>query len=128
MSKVTIEKIFKDEKDGQYGKRLQVSLKVRESKVADINGAELDVAGKYIRGFFPANFTVPFTEGEQVDLLIIQKGEYFNFSIPGVGKAPTPDVGNLASRVTKLEKMVAELMGSKEEIVEEIDLDPGDDY
>lgn len=110
MTQVTIEKIFKDEKDGQYGKRLQVSIKVKEPKVKDINGSLLDVAGKYIRGFFPANFQVPFSEGDQVDLLIIQKGDYFNFSIPGVGKAPAPDTSSLVERIVKLEEQVKFLM------------------
>lgn len=106
MSKVTIEKVFSDEKETKFGKRTQLSIKVKESTVKDINGTDVSVAGKYIRGFFPQGFIAPFKEGDETEILLVQKGEFLNFNIPGVGKPPAPDTSNLVDRIAKLEAAV----------------------
>ena len=103
MTKVTIDKVFSDAKETKFGKRTQLSIKVKESTVKDINGVDIKVDGKYIRGFFPEGFVAPFKDGEQAEILVLQKGEFLNFSLPGVGKPPAPDVGVLLERIATLE-------------------------
>lgn len=123
MSKVTIDKVFNDAKETKFGPRAQLSIKIKESVVKDINEQDVEIGGNYIRGFFPAGFIAPFKQGDVVDLLIIKKGEYLNFTIPGVGKPPTPDLQNIVERIKKLEdKVFGETRVPEEDVVLEPDI------
>jgi hypothetical protein len=106
MTKVTIDKVFTKQIETKRGPRLSVGLKVKDATVQDIDGESVAVTDRWINGFFDAGFTVPFKEGDEVELLIVQKDQYLNFTLPGVGKAPAPDTAKLLERIKKLEVAV----------------------
>lgn len=119
MTKVTIDKVFTKQIETQRGARLSVGLKVKDSSIKDINDKDIAVNDRWINGFFDTNFVVPFKQGDTVELLIIEKdGKYLNFSIPGVGKPPAPDMGLLIDRIKKLEDAVFGARGTDTETEE----------
>lgn len=119
---VTITNIYTDIKEGKYGPSQQISLKIAESTAEDINGDKVSTAGKYIRGFFKPDFVFPYKQGEQGDILIVQKGEYLNFTLPGVGKAPAPDANALINRIKKIEERLDKLDGGVVTVDEGVDI------
>jgi hypothetical protein len=127
MSTVTIEKVFSKVKETKRGEALSVGLKLREEFVEDINGEKINVKDKWVNAFFPKDFDFPFKDGDTADLLIVQDGEYINFKIPGVGKAPTPDIASLVKRVQRLEEVVFD-GGIEDEPQEPQDLPDPDDF
>lgn len=119
MTKVTIDKVFTKQIETQRGARLSVGLKVKDSSIKDINDKDIAVNDRWINGFFDTSFVVPFKQGDTVELLIIEKdGKYLNFSIPGVGKPPAPDMGLLIDRIKKLEDAVFGARGTDTETEE----------
>lgn len=101
--KVTLKKVFANVKPTKFGDKLSVGLKIEEPVVTDIDGNSVTIGDKYLNAWFKQDFTFPHKEGDVVEILIKQRGEYLDFMLPGVGKAPTVDNGSLIERISKLE-------------------------
>lgn len=124
MTKVTLTKVFTGIKETKFGNKMNVGLKIQEDKIKDINGQDIVVGDRYVNGWFKEDFTFPYSEGDVVDLLVVVKGEYLNFSLPGVGKPPAEDTSILKARIKELEAEIAALnnpLGSQDEEMEDPD-------
>lgn len=100
--KVTLEKVFKNVKETKFGPKLSVGLKIRESKVTDIEGKEVIVGDRYLNAWFKPDFNFAHDVGDSIDILIKQRGEWLDFSIPKPGEN-TGALADLAARVARLE-------------------------
>lgn len=107
MSKVTITKVFQSEKETKFGPKVSVGLKIEEPNVTDLNGESVDIKDRYINGWFPKGYEFPFQEGDIVNVIVTERGEYLDFKIP---EGSTLGEGSITARVLKLERLVKTLM------------------
>lgn len=125
---VTITKVYSNVKTTKFGEKLSVGLKVQEQTVTDINGDSHTVGDRYINAWFPKDFVFPFREGDKAELLIKERNGYLDFAIPGVGKAPAPDVSSLVERIKKLESAVFGDSAKPAEVAPEPEVADPDDF
>ena len=92
--KVKLEKIYlKERMSAKTGKPF-ISMSIKTSEHGD----------KWLSGFKGAE-NAHWNEGDVVDIIVEQKGEYLNFSVPKVNQAGRLE--ELEKRIDALEKQVA---------------------
>ena len=107
--KVTLKKVFTNIKTTKFGEKLSVGLKIEENEVQDINGDTIQVNDRYINCWLPKESTFPYSEGDVVNILVKQRGDFLDFKLadspqykPGVKQ----DNSDLERRVKALEDKV----------------------
>ena len=132
---VTIDGINREVKTTQYGDKQRVGLKILETSVIDLNGTTIPVNDRWLNGMLKptGNGTEAWKKGDQVNIKIVQKGDYLNFTpifdgaTPSAGNSPSAlqaQVDDLSRRVNALE---IELRGTKVE-PDTPAVDPRDDF
>lgn len=111
MEKITLTKVFRTDKDKQ-GNPLKSSKGVPYTR---LNVKSQEHGDKYISGFGNKE-NANWKEGDTVEVIIKQNGEYLNFEMP---KA-TGDIGELTEKVKKLQSQVTSLDLSVERRVKEL--------
>lgn len=132
---VTIDGINREIKTTQYGEKQRVGLKILETSVIDLNGTTIPVNERWLNGMLKptGNGTESWKKGDQVNIKIVQKGEYLNFSPVFDGAAPThsPSSSGLEAQVAEIARRVSaietELRGGRVE-PETPAVDPRDDF
>ncbi len=100
---VTIEKLNRTTRQSKKtGKDFEsLGLLIKEQKLTDINGDELERGERWLSGFGRTGITDAWKEGDQVKILIIRKKgmgadgvekEYLNFEQPKGDTAPVEPV------------------------------------
>lgn len=100
--KVTLEKVFKNVKETKFGPKLSVGLKIRESKVTDIEGKEVIIGDRYLNAWFKPDFVFNHDVGDTIEILVKQRGEWLDFTLPKPGENAGA-LAELAARVAALE-------------------------
>lgn len=97
--KVKLTKVFQSNKDregnpltGQFGPYYKIGLQTAEYPT------------KYINGFNKTE--LPWKAGDEVEIDIIEKGEYLNFKVPKKDDLAVAGVQELEERVKKLEDLL----------------------
>lgn len=97
--KVKLTKVFQSNKDkegnpltGQFGPYYKIGLQTAEYPT------------KYINGFNKTE--LPWKAGDEVEIDIIEKGEYLNFKLPKKDDLAVAGVKELEARVKKLEDLL----------------------
>lgn len=97
--KVKLTKVFQSNKDkegnpltGQFGPYYKIGLQTAEYPT------------KYINGFNKTE--LPWKAGDEVEIDIIEKGEYLNFKVPKKDDLAVAGVQELEKRVKKLEDLL----------------------
>ncbi len=91
MSKVTLTRIFRKDVDTRFGIKPKVGIQTKEHE------------DKWLSTFKVAG-TENWEEGMEVEINIIEKGDFMNFSVVGSSNTPSPSITNkLEDRVSKLE-------------------------
>lgn len=131
---VTIDGINREMKTTQYGEKQRVGIKIVETSVIDLNGTTIAVNDRWLNGMLKpsGNGTEDWKKGDQVNIKIVQKGDYLNFSPVFDGAAPSPRQGSsLDAEVADLKRRVAaietSLSGGRVE-PETPAIDPRDDF
>lgn len=106
MAHVTIARVVNSIKTTKFGDKLSVGLKIKETEVVDINGTKVPVNDRFLNAWFNPEYKFEPKEGDVVDILVSQRGDYLDFKLPGVGKPPAPDMSAIIERIAKLEAVV----------------------
>ena len=120
MNTVTITKVSSNVKETKFGPKLSVGLKIKELVVQDINGEAVNVGDRYLNAWFPKDHVFKYKEGDKIDIIVKQRGEWLDFMTKEQAEKSKTGVGDILkdheSRIQKLEAALAEKRG---EVVEQ---------
>lgn len=114
--KVTLTQVLSKAKETKYGMKQSVGIKIQEETVLDINGETVEVNDRYLNGWFKEGYEPPFTIGDTIDIVVKQRGEWLDFSLPKAGESDNSTrILELEAEVGRLRKLLAAYEETEEE-------------